>query len=254
MNATAVLICGQTRTFKHCYPTQREAVFRKLNNPHFFVSVAQDEQAQQIDLLKADFPHVYVEHVTQPDLDEVSAERYLKASAHAPWGISVPVVGIYRQAWALKRCWDFFNLVTDDQVGESEVEFTDFVRIRPDLHVHNFTLPTPRQPEELVFAPWWGSWGGIPDRLAFIHGHLAAEAYFTMFDQIEKMLTLGCAFHPETMLARALELGKIPMRQTLDAEFTTIRMPDDKRPHDKPSYSNRDVFRYVTERLAEAGL
>lgn len=247
-SATAVLISGQTRTFKHCYPTQRWGVYRKLNNPHFFVSVTDDEQAADTLRLQEDYPgRVWIEKVQQPAPHDVVDHSYAPLAGHAPWGISVPPIAIFRQAWALRRVWQFFEEIICNTPIDALPGFSTFVRIRPDLHIHNFTLPTGQMP---VYAPWWGSWGGCPDRLAVIHTMDAARAYFTMFDQIDTLLRAGCPFHPETMLAAALELGGIAVSQTLDAEFTTIRMAGDKRPHDKPSYSNRDVFRYLNERLA----
>lgn len=245
MNATAVLISGQTRTFRHCFPTQNWNIYRKLHQPHFFVSVTDDEQAKDMEVLREHYEHVWIERVTQPDLDAETTARYLKASAHAAWGISVPVIAIWRQLWHLNRVWEFAAVE-----HYKELKFTAFIRIRPDLHIHNFTIPE-TLPDARVFVPWWGSWGGIPDRLAFIADQRHAYQYFTTFLYLDKMLEAGCPFHPETMLGYNLARQGVPVSQTLDAEFTTIRMPGDKRPHDAPSYSNRDVFRYINERLAE---
>lgn len=268
MSSTAVIITGQVRTLKHCFPTAREAIYRKLEDPHFFVSVAPSNDpgaAEALNIMrrwvveKYGESHWHTETIEQPPLLLDDQLKFEAAAQHAPWVISVPVIAIYRQFWHLARGWDFFC----ERKAALDATFDTFLRIRPDLHVHNFTKPAndyvippiglgdrPRK-TSTVYAPWWGSWGGCPDRMAYIVGEPAALTYFNVFHVINELLAEGCAFHPETMLARALERAGVRLKQTLDAEFTTIRTADDKRPHDIPSYSNRDVFRYVNERLAE---
>lgn len=250
--ATAVLISGQTRTFKHCFKTQKWGLFRKLVNPHFFVSVADDKQAADVEVLRDHFPVVHIERVVQPTLDVDTATRFTEAARHAPYGIAATAQGIYAQLWALARVWEFFEAKNDPAFN-----YQYYLRIRPDLHIHYFTPPRTMMlnlRDNHVYVPHWGSWGGIPDRCAFIQGHLAAGHYFNAFHRIEELLAIGCPFHPETLLAAALERAAVPVHQTLDAEFTTIRLPGDKRPHDAPSYNMRDMMGFVRTVFQEAGL
>lgn len=276
MNRTAVIITGQPRTFAHCWKTQREAVFRKLDDPHFFISFARSptQEADETDgalcALARQYPgRVHWENVEQPAMPEELRARFEAESFHAPWYRSVPVEAIWKQFWHLGRGWEMFNEI----IGKDDwpASFTRFVRIRPDLHFHNWTKPRevlrgettdekmtrwlldPMPSEQFrtangVYAPWWGSWGGCPDRFAYIVGGDAACAYFNVFNHIKHLLNLGCAYHPETMLARALELAGVPVHQTMDAEFMTIRVKGDSRPHDKASYSNRDILNYINAR------
>lgn len=268
MSATAVIITGQLRTFAHCWKTQREAVFRKLENPYFFVSVDREEDAiEAMAILQPKYgvDRVFVEFVEQPPMPEENRERYEAESWHAPWYRSVPVDGIWKQLWHLARGWEFFNECDANPKCPPLPDFDRFVRIRPDLHVHNWTPPQIVEPfgpdyhpyPATVFVPWWCSWGGCPDRFAYIVGADAAAQYFNVFHRINELLAEGCAYHPETMLARALERAGVRVHHTMDAEFTTIRTKEDLakgKQHDKPSYSNRDVFNYINARLGEGDL
>lgn len=280
MSATAVILTGHARTFAHCWKTQREAVYRKLENPTFFVSVVDDADGRAMhDVLVNAYPgKVYFELTQQPEMPEELRERFEAESWHAPWYRSVPVEAIWKQFWHLARGWGMVEAnAGTDNFSDDINKFSYFVRIRPDLHFHNWTKPKEVQtggqrPSDHrtdvapppkwftpagVYAPWWGSWGGCPDRFAFISGAYSAKQYFNVFHRINELLAEGCAYHPETMLARALERAGIRVHQSMDAEFTTIRTKEALaagRQHDKPSYSNRDVFNYVNARLAEAGL
>lgn len=267
---TAVVLTGHARTFAHCWKTQRAAVYRKLENPTFFVSVVDDADGRAMhDVLVAAYPgKVYFELTQQPEMPEELRERFEAESWHAPWYRSVPVEAIWKQFWHLARGWGMVEAnAGSDGLAYDVRNFDYFVRIRPDLHFHNWMPPRrihirgdgaySHEVSSGVHAPWWGSWGGCPDRFAFISGHHAASQYFNVFHQINQLLDEGCAFHPETMLARALERTGVRVHQSMDAEFTTIRTKEALaagRQHDKPSYSNRDVFNYVNARLAEVGL
>lgn len=253
--STAVLISGQARTFDVCFKSQRWAVYRKLHDPHFFVSIQDDAQAGMMDRLTDEYgaDRVFIERVKQPELTDEQRRIFEEASKNGvAWGIAGKVDGIYKQLWNMARVWDFMVKICGDETGPVYPgSFKRFIRIRPDLYFHNFTPPEmPPGMRDVVTVPWWGSWGGIPDRFAVIDGYGPAFAYFTTFHRIADLITAGCPFHPETMLGYNLEREAVHVEQLLDAEFTTIRMPGDSRPHDKAVYSNRDVFRYVNARLA----
>lgn len=242
--ATAVIITGQARSFKHCYPTQRWGIYRKLRNPHFFVSVADDAQTESTYALRDHFEHVYIERHTQPTIPNELLVKARIASKHAPYGIRPADghEGIWRQFWALQRGWQLFR--ERSAANHTNVTFTEIMRVRPDLHIHTFDRPRTSYLENAVFVPRWGSWGGTPDRMAYIRGMEAAAAYFNTVDRIEHLMSIGCPFHPETMLAASLELEMVVVSQTLDADFTSIRM--DSEAHDPPVYSWRDIIRSVT--------
>lgn len=250
---TAVIITGQARTFVRCWRTQREAVFRKLENPYFFLSLTNDEAGSgAINAMLAQYgpSSVFGELVEQPEMPEEFRERFEAASIHAPYFRSVPVEAIWKQFWHLARGWEFFMQART--AIAPPIQFDRFFRIRPDLHFHRWTPPYLFR-NAGVHVPWWGAWGGCPDRFAYISGVEAANQYFNVFHRINELIYEGCAYHPETMLARAMERAGVRVHHTMDADFTTIRAAGDKRPHDGPSYNNRDLFAYVNARLAEEG-
>ncbi len=235
---TAVLISGQLRTFKICYPTQKWQIFRHYEpDIHFFVSCCDDEQAQNSSLLLADYENVHVERYQDPtDLPEIPKEK----GFWAPYANATTHDKLMLQHWGNKKVWDFFN--SDDR-GD---EFDTIIRMRPDLWIHRFEKPVFKWQElankpnsivtgdvrsldrNTVFAPWWGKFGGINDRLA-IMGREAAETYFNLYGGIEGLLKDGCPFHPETLLAAWLRMCGVIVHNTLMATFSTDRMDGSRR-------------------------
>jgi len=220
---TAVLISGQMRTFAKCYPTQKWQIFRHYEpDIHFFVSCVDDAQADSVKLLSDDYENVNVERYQDPiDLPAIPIE----AGASAPYANAAPHSKLMLQHWGNKKVWDFFcaSVATES--------FDVVIRIRPDLWIHRFTPPFTKCATAygtFCFAPWWGKFGGINDRLA-ISTRGAAEVYFNLYDEIPNLLKHGCPFHPETLLAENLIRGGVPVSSTLMAEFSTERLDGSRR-------------------------
>ena len=219
--STCVIIAGQVRSFEKTWKNQFWQVFRKLDDPHFFASVANDEDAQSLDLIKERFPgKVHWEAIDQPELPEPPKETMY----HSGYPASTTAQGILKQLWHFNEAWEYFIRHRRD------VEFTEVLRIRTDLWFHNFQLPpaafSDGRNARVGFAecltPWWSRWSGINDRVAYM-GMSAAQAYFTTYTRIGELLELGCPLHPESLMAASLEQQKIASRTTLQAWFTTLR-------------------------------
>lgn len=236
---TACIIDGQARSFARTYPNLKWHVFRKLENPVFFVSVEDDENAPAMELLRKDYPEVHIERVKPPVLSEPDASF----ADYAPYAITPtktpgvgPFQGILRQLWHHSRAWKF--------VLEHKPDFTKeygmVVRCRPDLHFHQFEEPdltyealvphgygaTKKEryyPPCAAYIPWWGNYGGINDRFAYM-GPTAAMVYFETYDNLPALLEAGCPFHPESLVSSALERMRIVVHRTLNAEFAMRRM------------------------------
>jgi hypothetical protein len=240
---TAVLYSGQARTFRRCLPSQFWQVLRKLPDPHFFCSVADDADANDMELLRKNYEHVEVEKVTQPEIPEPQGATTFHQLA-TPYTISVPVQAVLKQLWSLNRVWEFFN---EKHTGDYDL----FVRIRPDLFFHHFEVPA-EWPIQRCLAPWWGSYSGVNDRFAILSPG-AAEAYFTGFVHLSEMLAEGCPLHPESLVAYAMERAGVRISRTLDAEFSTLRKPDDPRVPTRglmefPVYLPGDLYRFIAGR------
>jgi hypothetical protein len=219
--STAVLISGQLRTFRQCLPGLNYHVFRKLKDPVFFVSCADDGQAKDAELIRAIGHPTFIEVVKQPDFPD--ADKYLPAAQHAPYHISVPPLFILRQAWHMNRVHEFAQ-------DNGAVECDTFVRCRPDLWMQGFeddrfTHQTGLPVADYAWLPWWGRFGGANDRFA-IMGAKAALPYFTLYPQINTLLEMGCPFHPESLLLASLEKGNVKVNHTLNAIFSTLRLPE----------------------------
>ncbi len=225
---TAVLISGQLRTFKKCYPTQKWQIFRHYEpDIHFFASLSgADDAARAESILREDYENVQVESYDDPtDLPDIPIQQ----GAHAPYANAASHYKLMLQHWGNKKVWDFF---ASSSATES---FDVIVRIRPDLWIHRFDLPRIRPTTTdsylwpiTVFAPWWGKFGGVNDRLA-IMGKEAAPIYFGLYDMIPTLLKHGCPFHPETLLAETLRLSGMNVENNLMTEFSTDRMDGSRR-------------------------
>lgn len=222
---TAVLISGQLRTFKKCYPTQKWHIFRHYEpDIHFFASISGAEEASLAEaILLEDYTSIYVESYDDPtDLPEIAPDK----GAFAPYANATTHDKLMLQHWGNKKVWDFF---ASSAATES---FDVIIRIRPDLWIHRFQppdiYPMESVPTRVVFAPWWGKFGGINDRLA-VMGREAAETYFNLYSGIDGLLKHGCPFHPETMLAGWLQMCGVTVDNTLMATFSTDRMDGSRR-------------------------
>lgn len=213
--STAIFLVGHMRTFANCAHSFRWQVARhyQWDEVEFFVSTVQDEQADSWKLLHELFPgapvHVAVEP-SQPDLPEpVELVRF------EPYARSVPVQGVLRQLWQLQRAWELYN-------QQKRPPHDVFIRTRPDLFWHSFKQPHQPDTNE-AFVPWWGRFGGLNDRFAVMGGH-AASHYFQTYSKLEMLLNMGCPLHPESLVAASLWDGDCIIRDTLRAEFSTLRL------------------------------
>lgn len=222
---TAVLISGQMRTFRKCYPTQRWQIFRHYQpDLHFFVACCKDDQSDDAFVLSKDYPNENVHFVAVPDPDDLP-DIPIQKGAHAPYANAASHHKLMLQHWGNKKVWDFFS-------SEAKESFDVIIRIRPDLWIHRFkpfvfqnVFPIDKI---TVISPWWGKFGGINDRLA-IMGQEAAPIYFGLYDMIPSLLKHGCPFHPETLLAETLRLSGMNVRSNLMTEFSTERMDGSRR-------------------------
>jgi hypothetical protein len=233
---TAILISGHARTFARCYRNQKWQVFRHFDDPYFFVSVVDDEDAEAMELLRKDYlaDRVFIERVKQPDHIALPAGcppeeswRLGQPFMHEPYAISVPPQAVLKQLWHLGRVWDFFtrdNAITD---------FDRFVRVRPDLWFHSYTPPVF---DDVAFVPWWGRFGGCNDRFAILSPR-AANAYFSAFDNAPHLIAQGCPLHPESLVRATLGMDFIRVRK-LAVEFSTLRKNGEMR---QPEYLMGDI-------------
>jgi len=216
---TAVLISGQMRTFAKCYPTQKWQIFRHYEpDLHFFVSCADDPQADSVKLLFADYENVAVERYTDPtDLPVIPAAK----GAFAPYANATSHAKLMLQHWGNKKVWDFFCASADTG------SFDQIIRIRPDIWIHRFQKPRNLFTNE-CFCPWWGKFGGVNDRIAIMERSVAVS-YFNVFDLMRDILLKGCPFHPETLLLEVLRTNAVIVLNNLMVEFSTERMDGSRR-------------------------
>lgn len=231
--STAILISGQLRTFARCYPTQRWHVLRHFADPHFFLTIQDQPDADAILApLLADYgpDRVHIQRLTDPDLTADLTPQLSAAYHQAPYANAAPAHRLLLQHWYQTQVWENF-------CGHREtlsLQINTIIRLRPDLFFHSFDTGPYIDGDSMihdchVHTPWWGRFGGLNDRFALMDRD-AARAYFDVYPKIPELLALGCPFHPETLLAARLEMSSISVSQTLHAEFSTLRTDGTSRP------------------------
>ena len=236
----AIFYSGQARTFSNCFYNQHWQVLRHLEDPEFFICVADDAQAPSMELLYKRFPKdkVHINIVKQPEFPE--SDFLEDKNLHSAYPRSSKMLSVlrafrfYQEVWKMgsKRCFD---------------EGATVVRIRPDLWFMDFSLPGNLiSPYDCYTVPW-GSFGGINDRFA-VMGHVAADGYFNTLSFFQKLADMGCPLHPETMTKASVELVGGGCKQTLLADYRTRRLPDpnhaEKNNHDKEWYQFDPIGAY----------
>lgn len=220
MSRTFVFYSGQARTFNQCFYNQYWNVLRKLDDPEFFVCVANDAQAQDMTLLEKRFPkdRIHYQVVTQPEFPEAA---FLEdKNLWSAYPRSAPVINVLRAFWFYQEAWKMGG-------KRAEEEGALCVRLRPDLWFMDYNHPTgPIGPYDCHTVPW-GAFGGINDRFALM-GHVAASGYFSTLANFAHLMEIGCPIHPETLTKASVELAKGVCHQTLLSDYRTRRLPDPK--------------------------
>jgi hypothetical protein len=211
---TLFLYSGQARTIRHLHENHWFRVIRHFHDPHIVVSVADDEQAEDMRLLEQ-----YVgknkfrfEKVVQPTLPEPPSK--------SPYAAGYPTISspqaVLRQFWHWKRVWEF--------AGDKK-PFDCFVRIRPDSCFFECE-PMVSSSAETIYTPWWGRWGGMNDRFA-IMGKDCAGLYHGIYDSLESLFKKGIPLHPESLLFEQMRFVKLNLLAR-SIYFSPLRLPDEK--------------------------
>ena len=231
----AVIYTGAMRSFDKCLENQRWHVLRNFPGASFYIVTEEDEDAKKAELLREKYPGaVEIRYVKQPQMvipngcpDEWTPGR---PYTHEPYHISVHPHAVLGQLWMLNEGWKFYQSFHDK---------ADLViRIRPDLWFHSFEKPRWFCESTNAYAdgldgiactPWWGRFGGCNDRFALL-GSKAAEAYFTAYATIQKMIDEGAPLHQETLIHYAMKRAGISICDDMKAEFSTLRKTGEMRP------------------------
>lgn len=215
--STAVLLCGQTRTFAKCWPTQYWYVYRKLVNPIFYVCVEDDEQAKDIERIYERFPKDRVHVKLLPRAADTAFPNPPETNAaFAPYPVMTPTRSIMKCFWNYRQAWEWLRQ------HEAEPPMT-IVRTRPDAYFHDFVMPKALPAAHDFISLWWERYGGVNDRIC-VMGPKAAEVHMTMSDRVDQILAAGAPLHGESFVAAALELGGMRIRHTLDGWLSLKRL------------------------------
>lgn len=236
MSKTAIIYAGQARTFKQLWENHNWHVWKKFSDPHFFISVEDDAQAQDMVLIRKKYPaeKVFFETHVQPTIVEPTINPVISG-----WKPSSTPQAILRQLWSLNHAHEFFR-----KSGVSLGEFDTVVRIRPDTHFIRVDWTKWNEiPVNVAYTPWWSRWGGVNDRFAIL-GSEAGAHYFQTYQKLERFFAAGAPLHPETLVHASLEDGGIVMG-LLSAEFRTIRMNGSMTPFDP---TETDIAEYARSR------
>ena len=230
---TAIIMTGQARSFATTFRTQNWNFYRNLPDPHFFVSINDDADADAMKVIGEKYP-LKMEKVQDKILPEPKDGAQL--ASFAGYGFGGTIQRVLQQHYALKRGWEYFREQPDHDT------FDLIVRLRPDLWVQDFVPPDYSKIGLFdCHTPWYSSFGGVNDRFA-IMGYMAAKAYMTVYDKHQALWDAGCPLHHETMVRAAMEMDGVRVKQDLLAEYRICRktkpgepvqiVPEQMWPHD----------------------
>lgn len=236
---TAVLIAGHMRSFARCLPTQYDQIYRHFKDPDFFVSTVKDADSDTAELLRQRFPRSRVEIEVidcQPEIPipvpPVAADWRAgqgRLYGHEPYAISVHPQAVLRQLWHLEKCWGFAQKAvygSGDPQGVANAglfgrTYDAVIRMRADNYIRSAVISRDALSPAVALTPWWGRFGGCNDRFALM-GPTAAEAYFTTFSRVGKLLDLGYPLHPERLIYASLADAGCVIDDTLRVEFSKL--------------------------------
>jgi hypothetical protein len=240
---TAIILTGAMRSFDKCLPNLQWHVFRHFPGAKFYCVTADDEDSWMAKSLIPGVPHIRA--VTQPEMiippgcpnEWTPGKPYM----HEPYHISVDPRHVLGQLWMLREGWRLYQ--------EANESADLIIRCRPDLWFHSFEVPkfvrmrtNPKSYVDgngtLAFTPRWGRFGGCNDRFALLEA-VAAEAYFTAYDNIPEMISEGAPLHPETLVRYAMERKKCVVYDDMKADFSTLRKTGEMRP---PEITGSDLL------------
>lgn len=204
-----LIYTGHARTWKQCRENHKWQFWRHCDNVVTTASFVRDEDGEDAQK-SGDFD--WIELVDQPELKPTS--DYENARVSAPFFPSVPTPWITRQLWHIKRGYE----VSEARGGLIGADYV--VRIRPDIWFQHSEPSFTRN----ILTPWWGTFGGVNDRLAICPAGLAG-AYFKAFDNIESLIASGCPMHPESIMRASI--GNLPWAPDLNCVFGTLRKGKD---------------------------
>ena len=217
--STAVIICGQARTFAKCWPTQYWYVYRKLVNPTFYVAVEDDEQAPDMARIYERFGRDRVHLRLLPRAADCTFPNPPNTNAaFAPYPVMTPTRSIMKCFWNYGQAWQLM-LEREPRGTPHNI----IVRTRPDAYFHDFRMPVVRPAEHDFISLWWERYGGVNDRIC-VMGRRAAEVHMTMTERVDAILAAGAPLHGESFVAAALDLGGMRIRHTLDGWLSLKRL------------------------------
>lgn len=217
---TAVIITGQTRTFRHCWRGQYWALYRKLPDPSFYVTVEDEPGCEDMELLLERYPadRVHLNFVKTPENLPVPDESY---ADHVPYMRSSPSERLVRTFFNLHEAYKFYCETKNK--GEPA---TLIVKMRPDVEFHDFTMPARLPKDNEVFGCWWSRCGGINDRLAFL-GRSAAASYFNIYPRLQELLEIGCSLMGEPLSMAGLDADGVVVHHVLLAMISILKQDKD---------------------------
>lgn len=213
--STAICYSGQARSFAKCVDNHRFMLTRHFPDAHIFVSVVDDDEAGDMELLRQFVPgdRLVIEREDQPFIDEPENLEQLLKAAPNPIAAHTTLQAVLRQFWQLGRVGRMLAGRKWDTV----------IRVRPDLYFHRVPPAWPKPNPFDCYSPWWAKSGGVNDRFAVMGQH-AGRAYFGALAWAQQSgWHNGCPVHPETMLAEALRAGQVNSHPTLMTTFSFLR-------------------------------
>lgn len=210
----ALIMSGQTRTLEECLPSFREYIWEPLtrggvHEVRLFCHTPADAKAHLAYSLSEFGVDPVIEIEPQPGFDECN---YILRSGKGVCGVQ----SVLAQFWGWTRSlqlasawgWDFA------------------VRLRPDTLYYNAIESPDGWKSGTFYAPRFASFWGLCDRFGYGDREIMTR-WLALGEKLDDYLAEGHAFHPESLLARAIQPCTLARTDVL---FSTVREGGNIRP------------------------
>jgi hypothetical protein len=215
---TAVLISGQIRNAKECYPSLYENIIKPYQADVFIDSwlpnnYTLDHRGQYIpndmsvdDVLREYRPKL----ATFEDFDNSKLVQALskvdiqnRKAYDGSWAQETIIPNIFYMYYKVWRCFDLMK----NYESLNETRYDLVFRMRFDLQFDSFPVHQEIAPNSVYVPEGFDHRGGLNDLMAF-GDNSSMEKYCLLFPSLFNYANSGMGFHPESILRQHLEIGK----------------------------------------------
>lgn len=220
---TALLISGQIRNAKECYPSLYEHIIKPYQADVFVDTwlpnnYTLDHRGQYIpndmsvdEVLREYRPKLstFEDFDTSRLIQALSKVNIENRKAYdGSWAHETIVPNIFYMYYKVWRCFDLMK----NYESLNEVKYDLVIRMRFDLQFDEFPMIKDLAPSSVYVPSGSDHRGGLNDLLAY-GDNASMERYCLLFPSLFNYANSGMGFHPESVLRQHIEISKIKIER-----------------------------------------